>query len=333
MESKKSLKKISKSKKIVLIVGIIIVIVGLFGGGILSYLISIEKPSNLSQEDESGQYVEINVDLVTSYFATLTTDNSLEKYYFITSDDKLYIAKLDDETFSKLEANYDYNYSTDENAVAPDAVAITGFTDHIPDEIKTFAIEYFSESEGLELSTQEFDELVYPLLLDTYQTKTDSIMNITVIFGVTTVVGLILIMIYMNSTSKTKKSLNKYKKELNVIEDELNNNSTIHNELCKVYISDNYIVSYNDVLKIIRLSDVVWLYPFEYRQKGVVTQKSVYIITKDGTKNIVGNINSWSKNKEESYNELYQTLLRKTPDALHGYSKDNKEKMQRYTKK
>lgn len=333
MENKRSLKSISKSRKGLLIVGIIIIVVGLFGGGILSYLISIEEPAELSTISEKDEFVKVDVDLVTSYFATLTTDDSLEKYYFITADDRLYIAKLDDETFAKLKANYDYNYSTDESASAPDAVTIMGFSDEIPDEVKKFAIDYFSESEGLELTIQDFEELVYPFLIDTYKTKTDTIMDIATIFGITTVIGLVIVMIYMNNTNKTKKSLHKYQKELSAIEEELDNESTFHSDVCKTYVTENYLISNNNGLKILKLTDIVWLYPFEYRSKGVATQKSIYVITKDGTKNIVGSINSWGKIKEEAYNELYQLLLKKTPDALHGYSKANKEKMQKYSGK
>ena len=320
------LQKMTKPRRFILIIGIIIVIFGLFGGGILSYFISQEEPTNLSEVTEEGIFSKIDVELVTSYFATLTTDSSLEKYYFVMEDGYTYIAKIDDDTFASLKENHDYNYSTDPDAVAPDSVTIVGESELIPDEIKNFAIEYFRDSEGLDITEENFNNLIYPYLIDTYVTKTDTIIDIAIAFGVITVVGLILIMVYMNRHTKTKKSISKYQNSLKIIEEELESSTTIHNEICKVYLTENYLISYNDGLKIIELKSISWLYPYEYRRNGVVTNRSICIYTSDKQKYMIGNINAWGKNKDSAYNEMYQLLLEKTPDALHGYSKENKEK-------
>ena len=50
------LQKMTKPRKFILIIGIIIVIFGLFGGGILSYFISQEEPTNLSEVTEEGVF-------------------------------------------------------------------------------------------------------------------------------------------------------------------------------------------------------------------------------------------------------------------------------------
>ena len=321
------LQKMTKPRRFILIIGIIIVIFGLFGGGILSYFISQEEPTNLSEVTEEGVFSKIDVELVTSYFATLTTDSSLEKYYFVMEDGYTYIAKIDDDTFASLKENHDYNYSTDPDAIPPEPVTIVGESELIPDEIKNFAIEYFRDSEGLDITEENFNNLIYPYLIDTYVTKTDTIIDIAIAFGVITVVGLILIMVYMNRQTKTKKSISKYQSSLKTIEEELESSTTIHNEICKVYLTENYLISYNDGLKIIELKSISWLYPYEYRRNGVVTNRSICIYTSDKQKYMIGNINAWGKNKDSAYNEMYQLLLEKTPDALHGYSKENKEKV------
>lgn len=321
------LQKMTKPRRFILIIGIIIVIFGLFGGGILSYFISQEEPTNLSEVTEEGVFSKIDVELVTSYFATLTTDSSLEKYYFVMEDGYTYIAKIDDDTFASLKENHDYNYSTDPDAIPPEPVIIVGESELIPDEIKNFAIEYFRDSEGLDITEENFNNLIYPYLIDTYVTKTDTIIDIAIAFGVITVVGLILIMVYMNRHTKTKKSISKYQNSLKTIEEELESSTTIHNEICKAYLTENYLISYNDGLKIIELAEISWLYPYENRHNNVVTNRSICIYTKDKQKHIIGNINNWGKNKDSAYNELYQLLLEKTPDALHGYSKENKEKV------
>ena len=131
----------------------------------------------------------------------------------------------------------------------------------------------------------------------------------------------------MNRHTKTKKSISKYQNSLKIIEEELKSSTTIHNEICKVYLTENYLISYNDGLKIIELAEISWLYPYENRHNGVVTNRSICIYTRDKQKHMIGNINNWGKNKDAAYNKLYQLLLEKTPDALHGYSKENKEKV------
>lgn len=333
MKNKKRLKKEFRPKKFLLILGTIVIILSLFGGIILSYFVSKEEAQDITTINENGKYAKVNVDLVTNYFATLETNNSIEKYYFITSNDKLYIAKLTEEVFNSLKAHYDYNYNTDTDAIAPDFLTIYGYTESIPDEIKTFAIEYFKESEGIDIALEDFEDLVYPYIIDTYKTKTATITGIITISGIITVIGLIIVFLYVGNTSKTRKCLKNYKDKILDIGEELAKDTTFHSEICKVYITDNYLISYKDNLLIICLKDIVWIYPFEYHSKGIITQKSICVITKDKAKNKIGNITSWQKGTEMPYNELYQKLLQKTPDALHGYSNNNKEKMKKYITK
>ena len=54
---------------------------------------------------------------------------------------------------------------------------------------------------------------------------------------------------------------------------------------------------------------------------------------KNGKANIVANISAWGREKQNAYDELYQELISKLPDALHGYSKENKEKAKEMYKK
>lgn len=322
--------KLIKPKRFLLILGSIIIVVGLFGGGILSYLISREEAINLRKVNKENTFTQIDVELVTSYFATLTTDTSLEKYYFITdSEGYTYIAKIDDQTFKSLKANYDYNYSTDINLATPKLVTIYGNAEKIPESIKNFAIEYLQEDLGLtEVNADNFNSVIYPYLINTYVSKTDTIIDIAIIFGLITIVGLLILMFYINRQAKNKKILNKYRRLLPTIEEELKQDNTIDNQVCKIFLTDNYLVSYNKELKIIPLNDIIWLYPFEYQSKGIATKRSVCLVTKDKQKYNIGSISNIGKNKDKEYNEMYHLLLKRTPEALHGYSKENKDKVE-----
>lgn len=323
------LRNLTKPKKTLLVLGLIIIVIGLFGGGILTFFVSKEDATNLRDVNEPNIYSEVDVSLVTSYFATLETNNSLEKYYFITdTEGYLYIAKMDDETFAKLKANYDYNYSTDPTLEEPDSVMISGTSEEIPSDIANFAVEYLQEDLGLsEVNINNYNNVIYPFLINTYITKTNTIMDIAIVFGIITVIGLVILMFYINKQAKIKDNIYKYRKSLDEVEQELEDSKVIYNSLCKIYITTNYIISYKNGLNILNINDIIWLYPYEVKQSGITTSSSICIVTNTKKKYFVGKINITNKDKEEAYNELYNILLQKTPDALHGYSKENQEKI------
>ena len=321
------LQKLTKPKKTLFIIGIIFIFIGLLAGVILTIFISKEDAINLRNIDSSNEYSKIDVSLVTSYFATLKTNTSFEKYYFITdTEGYLYIAKMDDETFAKLKANYDYNYSTDLTLEEPDPVTIYGTSEKIPNDIANFAVDYLKEDLGLnEVNINNYNNVIYPFLINTYETKTNKIMDIAIIFASITVIGLIILMFYINKQTKLKDTLYKYKSSLDEVEQELNNPDVIYNSLCKIYITNNYIISYKNGLNILNINDIIWLYPYEIKQSGITTSSSICIVTNNKKKYFIGKINITNKDKEQAYNELYNILLKKTPNALHGYSKENKE--------
>lgn len=323
-----SIQKLIKLQKNLMIIGIIIVIFGLFGGGIINYIITTKKYTNLSEVTKSGVSSAVDVELVTDYFATLTTNFAEEKYYFITDADYTYIAKLDDETFARLKENYDYNYSLNSEEIPPESVSIFGVSEEIPLDIQNFAISYFQKSEGIDLNADNFSDVIYPYLINSNITKTDMIINNAVIFGIVTVIGTILLMICVNVQNKGQKSINNYSNSLAEIENELNAKNSIYYKSLKTYLTDNYLINYRLSLKIIALDDIVWLYQFERHQSGLVVNRNIVVITKNGQKNFIGKVNGWNKRKEGIYNDLYHRLLEKTPNALHGYSKNNKDEIQ-----
>ncbi len=306
------LKTISKPNRFLLYLGGIIIIIGLFGGGLLSFLVTIDDPISLNEVTEAGEFTTVDVEVITDYFATLETDRKLIKYYLVTEEDNMYIAIISDEDYQKLE-----NMTS--------KTPIVGTSESIPRDIQDYAAEYIAET--LDISVSDASELIYPYLINTYKTKNRMINDIAIIFGAIAVAGLLLIMVYVNKHTKRKKSINKFRDALKQINEELESDKTYHNPTCKIYLTDNYLISYNNGINIIKLNDITWIYPYEVRTKGIVTSKSIYIYTKDKQRHVIGNTNNWGKNKDNAYNELYQNLLAKTPDAFHGYSKEYKEKV------
>lgn len=318
MNKKKNLDKLFKIKKALLVTGIAILLFGLIGIIITIYNIVFKTPNLLADVKKNGSLSQIEVNSVSPYFATLTKNANVFYYYFVTDDKNTYIAILDDNTLNALEENLNHSKMT-----------IEGIVEEIPTDVKNFAIEYYQSVEEVNIDLENFTEYIYPYMINTQITKTDLVLKNCLIFGVITFIGVIFILLYLDSRSKIKKSLRKYEKSLDIIKMELKKDNCVHIPVCKAYVTDNYLISYNKGLNIIEYKNILWLYPFLYRRKGIDTQKSIYIFTKEPKKYVVGNIKAIKKNSLY-YNQLYQLLLEKTPDAIHGYSKDNKEKFNQF---
>ena len=143
----------------------------------------------------------------------------------------------------------------------------------------------------------------------------------------------LLIIVYIVRNKKGKNILKEYGRELEKIEEDVNSGKGIHNKECGVYLTDRYLFSYANGVKLIEIKDIIWIYPFITKQNGITTSKSIYVITNNGKSNIIAVVNTWGKKNKASYEELYQDIINKVPNVLVGYSKENKEKVKEMYKK
>ena len=90
------------------------------------------------------------------------------------------------------------------------------------------------------------------------------------------------------------------------------------------YLTENYILSYKSKLVKINYMDIVWIYPHTEKYRGV-TNASIMVMDKNGKIHSIGYMNLTPKTSPE-YNELYDSLLNKVPNVLHGYTAENKQK-------
>ena len=332
-EEKYSFSKLVRPKRALFIVGLILIIVGVALAIIIGKDTYNEDAVYMSDVTLDNIYAKIDVDMVTDYFATSTLDNTIEHYYFVYSGDYIYIAMLTNDNFEKLDEIYEYTYDLEYDGTPPETVTIYGRSEEIPNELLDYALSYLNESGYDYITADNINEYVGFHYLDTSRTQNETFIGAILVGGIFGLIGLILIICYVAYVVKTKNNLKKYETELKSIEEEINTGKAISNKICKVYLTSKYLISYSAGLKILKLEDIVWIYPYEYRQRGVVTQKSIYVILKNGKANIVANISAWGREKQNAYDELYQELISKLPDALHGYSKENKEKAKEMYKK
>ena len=319
----KEFKKIVKVKKILLILGIIICFIALSIYLFLNNYLKNEDIIYLNEVDKEYTSSDVEVTLLTDYFATLNESGKLERFYLVfDSFDNIFIVTLNDEDFNDLSEIHEYTYNDD--IKEQESVIIKRRSKEIPEEIKNYALDYLIEME-LDVNKDTIDNVVGKFYLDTTITNDYILNKLLIILIPLFIIGVLLILIDVIKILKRKNILK-------VINNKEINNSN-HNSLCHIIITKNYLINYKPKLYVIKLDEILWFYPYEARIKKNVSERSIFILTKDNNKYNVGVIHKFDEEYENAYGKLYQDLVNILPDALKGYTKENKEQINEKFKK
>lgn len=322
-----------KCKKSMLVIGIILFVV-FMGLGLLIYSGEVNAEYEiLTKNTSENVYAKLNVSLLDSAFATETLDGK-EKDYYIAFDenDNPFIIVLDKIGLESLRKIQEYTLSETE-IEKPNPVMVYGNVSKSDTEVFKYLQEFLKDEDGNTYTIDELKSVVGENYLDTtWDNKEEGIFAL-ILFGVFSLSGLILIIVYFVRNKKSKKILEEYERELEKIEEDVKSGKGIHNKKCKVYLTDRYLLSYAGGVKLIELNDIVWVYPFITKQNGITTSKSIYVITNNGKSNVVAVVNTWGKKNKAFFEELYQDIINKVPNVLVGYSKENMEKAKEMYKK
>ena len=319
----KEFKKIVKVKKILLILGIIICFIALSIYLFLNNYLKNEDVAYLNEVEKEYTSSDVEVTLLTDYFATLNESGKLERFYLVfDSFDNIFIVTLNDEDFNELSEIHEYTYNDD--IKEQESVIIKGRSKEIPEEIKNYALDYLIEME-LDVNKDTIDNVVGKFYLDTTITNDYILNKLLIILIPLFIIGVLLILIDVIKILKRKNILK-------VINNKEINNSN-HNSLCHIIITKNYLINYKPKLYVIKLDEILWFYPYEARIKKKVSERSIFILTKDNNKYNVGVIHKFDEEYENAYGKLYQDLVNILPDALKGYTKENKEQINEKFKK
>ena len=319
----KEFKKLVKVKKILLILGIIICFIALSIYLFLNNYLKNEDIIYLNEVDKEYTSSDVEVTLLTDYFATLNESGKLERFYLVfDSFDNIFIVTLNDEDFNDLSEIHEYTYNDD--IKEQESVIIKGRSKEIPEEIKNYALDYLIEME-LDVNKDTIDNVVGKFYLDTTITNDYILNKLLIILIPLFIIGVLLILIDVIKILKRKNILK-------VINNKEINNSN-HNSLCHIIITKNYLINYKPKLYVIKLDEILWFYPYEARIKKKVSERSIFILTKDNNKYNVGVIHKFDEEYENAYGKLYQDLVNILPDALKGYTKENKEQINEKFKK
>mgnify|MGYP002518728218 CR=1 FL=1 len=322
-----------KGKKGLLVWGIILFVV-FMGLGLLIYSGEVDaKYEVLTKDTSENTYAKLNVSLLDSAFATETLDGKEKDYYVaFDEDDNPFIIVLDKDGLENLRKIQEYTLSEIEMD-KPNPVTVYGNVSKSDTEVFKYLQEFLKDEDGNTYTIDELKSVVGEIYLDTTWDNVEQGIWALITFSILSLSGLILIIVYVVRNKKSKSLLDEYGKELEKIEEDVNSGRGIHNKECGVYLTDRYLLSYANGVKLIELMNIVWIYSFITKQNGITTSKSIYVVTNDGKSNVIAVVNTWGKKNKASFEELYQDIINKVPNVLVGYSKENKERAKEMYKK
>ena len=317
MGKREEFEKIIKRKGIgLLIAGLFIILSALVTDAVYYFSKKDYTKDAVALADaKTGDFAYVDVRIMSDYFATNDYTGVDHKTYFVWDDKYIYIVDINEKNRDSLNPIYDYSYSEDENAVAPEAVRIYGMVKSIPSDLKKIAIDSYNEMKGEKvLNLTNFKDYLGTVYMDT--------LSVSVIF---LVIGGILIIAFVCVKMRTKKNMKKVEENWEKILNELDSSDCFHYKKANLYITKNYLISYAAGLELYDYKDIVWIYPHEYRYNGSLSQKSMMIVLKDSKTKKLATVSASKKNLN-MFDEMYESLLNKMPDVLSGYTKENKEK-------
>ncbi len=328
MSNREEFEKNLKKDKIYLILGILFFAFSAISAVIIYLNVQKEMKDVVPLADvkTEGKYASVDVQVMTDYFATEDSTAIEHKSYFVWDDKYIYIVDLNDETREKLNEIYDYSYNQEEDAVAPATVTIKGMTKTIPSNLKKIAIDSYNKlfSENL-LTSSNFSTYLGVVYLNTFESPMTSLPMKLVGALPTFVIGVILLIVYLTRSRTTKKSIEKLENKWEQVLKEVDSTDAIFYKKAKLYLTRNYLISYLNGLEVYDYKDIVWVYPHEYRYNGSVSQKSIFVVTKNSKAHKLATVSASKKNLV-LFDEMYNTFTNRMPDALSGYTKENKEK-------
>ena len=323
----KTIEKTYQKIQMVLYVGLFILFIGviLFGYSIYKADSVTKTPMYelIANNQEENLYGYIDIDSEPYEFAYYEDDPN--HVYFVTDENRIYIAQMSSETYEKIK-----------NATYP--IRVEGSTVFADDSLKEVAIESYNEimeEEEYMLSLEDFDSVfgsIYLNLETTPLTTNDIILVVGFMLGI---IGLIVVIVGVFQQVRYTKQLKKlsFEEKIKIQKELQDEKKSFYYEKAQVYLTENYILNLAHVFEAIPYKDVLWIYPYELRYYGFKTAQSIYLITKDGKKHIIASMSVVTKSSKEAMEEIYQTILKKNPKILNGFTKENRQKIKELTKK
>lgn len=281
----------------------------------------LPEPVDMVNINNADEYASIDVSLLTEPFA----ENDEETCSFaLDKNDYMYVVVLSETDIERLKEIKNYTYTEDETVEIPEIVKIKGMTQQIPSDLKKLIIESYNELyEEFFLNEENFEEYMGNIFLNTRLSPIDY--SLELFIGILCVIFAI---IYVRTIIITKGTLRKHtlNGSLDYIYAQLDDIDTLEYNKGKTFLTREYIVDTSDGLVIVKYDDIKWVYPYNIVQYGITTGRSIVIVKNDKKRvQILGIAGFGRKETMEMYNTVYNEICEKSPNALKGYTDENKK--------
>lgn len=219
-----------------------------------------------------------------------------------------------------------------------DNIRIYGYTYTTTKDVKKIAIDTYNEMYELKgdeaLTVADFSNYFGTV----YMNMTDNLSNETGICDmlgfITFITGMVMLIAYFIKAKKYKKYFkNTSRNELNMINSQLNSKDSFNYKDLKLFLTDNYIVSYINNFYAVKYEDVLWIYEHIQRVNGFRAYTAILVMDKKFKLHTIVQTSLNTKAKKESFNEIFETISNKNENILVGYTKENRDKIKNMKKK
>lgn len=333
MENNMEIEKIFKPKKVLLIIGLVIlaIAIGLIVAGCITNKNKYDKEEAqvyndliAANKDKEEMFVELEITEIPYLFATKEEKSSKQKFYFaIDEHNYWYIVRLTDKTYEKLEEQYN---ADKENF----KYTLKGYIYDDPSELKRLAISAYNENleESAEkLTTTNFKDYLGSTYLDETKTPFDSTATTFIGVGIgAAIISAIFLIIYISQATKVKSTLKKY--DIEDLKDALNNCDMNEYKKQSIYLTNKYLISTLNGLDVFEYKDILWIYNEKRKQNGVSLGVWLIVCTADRKRIQVGRAQ-----KDDILIEIMTKIKEKNQDILVGFTGDNNKQYKELTKK
>ena len=277
------------------------------------------------KEDKENIYTYLDVKNTALLFAGF--DDKKEYYYFVTDGTYIYIAYMD-------EATYKEKFEND----GEDNIRIYGYTYTTTKDVKQIAIDTYNEMYELTgdeaLTVADFSNYFGSVYMDMTD-NTSGEGSMCIMFGfLAFITGMAMLIAYFIKAKHYKKYFkNTSRNELNMINSELNSKDAFNYKDLKLFLTDNYIVSYINNFYAIKYEDVLWIYEYIQRVNGFRAYTAILVMDKKFKLRTIVQTSLNTKAKKESFNEIFETIANKNKNILVGYTKENRDQIRNMKKK
>lgn len=259
------------------------------------------------------------IDVTYAPYLFATKEGETGKLYFIFDEEYMYVAKLSDDKVKEIKTAVNKK----------ETYRLYGITAPLSSDMKKIGLEVYNDEveDEKRLTSSDFDSYFGTLYLNSMGNGAKFAI-LLVIGALTSFTSSILCLAYGINFLRVKMSTKKMSpEEIEKIETELNAKDAFNYKNAHLVLANTFMLDYTNSIKIIPYEDIVWIYRYELRNRGIRTNISIMCYTKDKKRHQVALINGLTKKQMEILNEIMETIVKKNNKVYVGYDKETRKKV------